>query len=121
MSSEAVLDAVVVEELRLLSRELDQDVLGDVVSAYRKVGPELLDQIREAASTRAFDALARAAHTLKGSSAQLGAIVVRDLARELESDARAGREGRVLELAERCRTAFEQASTALAREAGRVA
>lgn len=116
--SSSLLDEAVLNELRELSRELDQDVLGEVVTAYRKVAPELLVALDEAIGPRAFDALARAAHTLKGSSAQIGAVSVRDLAREIEADARAERGDRIALLVAQCRAAYVAVDSALARAVG---
>ncbi|MBK7951586.1 MAG: Hpt domain-containing protein [Deltaproteobacteria bacterium] len=116
--SSSLLDEAVLNELRELSRELEQDVLGEVVTAYRKVAPELLVALEEAVGGRVFDALARAAHTLKGSSAQIGASVVRDLAREIEAEARAERGDRIAPLVAQCRVAYVAVDEALARVVG---
>lgn len=117
-ASSELLDEAVLNELRELSKELDQDVLGEVVTAYRKVAPELLAQLEEAATGRVFGVLARAAHTLKGSSAQIGALPLRELARELEADARAERGDRIALLVAQCRTAWVEVDAALARAVG---
>lgn len=116
--SSNLLDEAVLNELRELSRELEQDVLGEVVTAYRKVAPELLGTLEEAVGGRVFDALARAAHTLKGSSAQIGASAVRDLAREIEADARAERGDRLASLVAQCRAAYAEVDAALAAVVG---
>ena len=116
--STSLLDEAVLNELRELSRELDQDVLGEVVTAYRKVAPELLVALEEAVGGRVFDALARAAHTLKGSSAQIGAVAVRDLAREIEGDARAERGDRIALLVAQCRAAYAAVDAVLVRVVG---
>lgn len=112
------LDEAVLNELRELSRELDQDVLGEVVAAYRKVAPELLAELQRAAGSSGLDTLARAAHALKGSSAQIGALELRDLARELEADARAGRGDRIALLVAQCRAAYAAVDAAFARVIG---
>jgi HPt (histidine-containing phosphotransfer) domain-containing protein len=102
----AILDTAVIDELRDLGRELEQDVLGEVIDAYRKLAPDLLSQMSESASSRSFDTLARAAHTLKGGSAQIGAREVCELARGIEEIARAGSDAGLAELIARCRNAF---------------
>lgn len=110
-----ILDPAVLEELRELGRELEQDVLGEVVSAYRKIGPELLEKLVAAAAAQDVEGVRHAAHTLKGSSAQMGARRVCDLARELEGEARAGRSAGFAALVAACREAFAEADAALAR------
>jgi len=67
--ADGILDDGVLEELAELGRELDEDVLGEVVSAFRKVAPGLLEEIGAACQEGSFARVAKAAHTLKGSSA----------------------------------------------------
>jgi|JI10StandDraft_1071094.scaffolds.fasta_scaffold304266_2 HPt (histidine-containing phosphotransfer) domain-containing protein len=112
-SPSPILDSAVMDELRALGRELEQDVLGEVVAAYRKLAPELLSQMTEAASSRSLEALARAAHTLKGGSAQIGARAVSERARLVEAAARAGQAESLVALVEDCRAAHVDADEAL--------
>lgn len=116
--STAILDQAILAELRELGRELGQDVLGEVVAAYAKLAPELLDELEAAAGAGARDRLVRAAHTLKGSSAQIGASAVRDAARALEVEVGAGRLERAGALVQACRTAFEESLLALSAVVG---
>ncbi len=110
-----ILDSAVMDELRELGRELEQDVLGEVVTAYRKLAPELLSQMTQSVSSRSLDSLARAAHTLKGGSAQIGAREVCELARTIESGARAGSDVGAAELVARCREAYAAVDVELLR------
>lgn len=110
-----ILDSAVLDELRELGRELEQDVLGEVVAAYRKIGPEMLEKLAAAVAGGDSEAVRHAAHTLKGSSAQMGARRVCELARELEGEARAGRSQGFAALVAACREAFAEADAALAR------
>lgn len=105
-----ILDPAVMDELP----ELEQDVLGEVVAAYRKLAPEFLGQMAEAVASGSLDALARAAHTLKGGSAQIGARMVGDRARAVEAAARAGQGESIGDLVEACRVAAVAADAALA-------
>ncbi len=111
----AVLDTAVIDELRDLGRELEQDVLREVIDAYRKLAPDLLSQMAESASSRRFDALARASHTLKGGSAQIGAREVCELARAVEEIAKAGSDAGLAELIARCRNAYRLVDAELRR------
>lgn len=108
--SSTAIDPAILEELRALSKELGEDVLGEVVGAYRKLVPDLLVQLDLASRSGGLDDLARAAHALKGSSAQIGALEVREAACALEVEARAGRGERAADLAAKCRAAFERVS-----------
>lgn len=115
MSSGAeILDSKVVLELRELGRSLEQDVLGEVVSAYRKLAGEVLASMAAAAAGGDRDSLARAAHTLKGASAQIGARATSEIARSIETGARAGGDLPFRALVEACRAAMLEADTALA-------
>lgn len=87
----ALLDQTTLCELRALGAELGEDVLGEVARAFEETTPALVREIAAAAAARDFARLARAAHTLKSSSAQVGAQRLRDLALELEAAARVGR------------------------------
>ncbi|MEZ4334354.1 MAG: Hpt domain-containing protein [Myxococcota bacterium] len=109
-----ILDDAILAELSALGHELDRDVLGEVVSAYRKVVPDLLRDLEEAAARRAFEPLVRAAHALKGSSAQIGAVGVRDAARAIEEAARGERAEALGPLVAQCREAWTQADAKLA-------
>jgi HPt (histidine-containing phosphotransfer) domain-containing protein len=86
----AALDPATIDELRALGEELGEDVLGEVAAAFERTAPPLLGEIAEALAAQDFARLARSAHTLKSSSAQVGAKRLRDLAIELETAARAG-------------------------------
>ncbi|MBY0401741.1 Hpt domain-containing protein [Myxococcota bacterium] len=89
------------QELIELGRELEQDVLGEVVAAYRAIAPELFAEMSRAWETRSFDRIRKAAHTLKGASAQMGANLLSELARSIEFAARDGQEASLASLIER--------------------
>ena len=119
--ADGILDDGVLEELAELGRELGEDVLGEVVNAFRKVAPGLLEEIGAACQEGSFAGVSKAAHTLKGSSAQMGARRVAEVAREIEADARAERADRLVALLERCRNELAQAESALSELLGAAA
>ena len=85
------IDSKALEEIRALQRTGSPDLLEKIVDRFLKDAPRLVQSMREAAATANGDALRRAAHTLKSSSATLGAIRLAQHCREMESRARAGR------------------------------
>ena len=85
------IDAKALEEIRALQRTGSPDLLEKIVDRYLKDAPRLLQSMREAAATANGDVLRRAAHTLKSTSATVGAIRLAQHCREIESRARAGR------------------------------
>jgi two-component system, sensor histidine kinase and response regulator len=62
-----------------------ENILGKVISLYLDSSQALMKSIREAVEGRDFDALHRAAHTLKSSSAYLGALAFSGMCKELET------------------------------------
>jgi HPt (histidine-containing phosphotransfer) domain-containing protein len=70
--------------------EDDPDMLAEIVGLYLGRAPELLQAMQEAVANKDAEPLRIAAHTLKSSSANVGARVLADLCRELEELGRSG-------------------------------
>jgi HPt (histidine-containing phosphotransfer) domain-containing protein len=100
LADPAVDQAVIAEVLE--STGGDREFLTELIGTYLDDVPRQLAALREAASSRSADGVARAAHALKGASASLGAVGLAERSRVLELDARAGRldevEGRIRDL-----------------------
>jgi HPt (histidine-containing phosphotransfer) domain-containing protein len=86
-----VLDASVLAELSA-SVGGDRAFVTDLIDAYLTDGAQQVEQVEAAVAAGDPEALVRPAHTLKSSSATVGATRLAAIARELEF---AGREGRV--------------------------
>ena len=84
------LDRKVLEDLRELGGPDNPGFLDEMIGVYLKQAHELLGSASAALLERDPEALARAAHTLKGSSGNLGARGMRHLCARLEALARAG-------------------------------
>lgn len=91
----AVLDSSVLDEL-LASVDGDEAFIRDLVETYLAEGPQHMEQIAAAAGRADAEAIIRPAHTLKSSSAALGAARLSAISKQIEF---AGREGRVVDLA----------------------
>jgi PAS domain S-box-containing protein len=74
----------------LCSEAGDPDLLVELVNCYLKEAPKLLEKIQRAIAHKDAIALRHASHTLKSSSATLGAIRLPKLCAELEERARQG-------------------------------
>jgi two-component system sensor histidine kinase/response regulator len=61
-----------------------ENILRKVISLYLDSSPALTKSVREAVEGADFDALHRAAHTLKSSSASLGALAFSGICKDLE-------------------------------------
>jgi CheY-like chemotaxis protein/HPt (histidine-containing phosphotransfer) domain-containing protein len=97
-----VLEPGALAELRELGCAGASDVVTRVVEAYLRSAPELLRALEDAERAADTAGVARAAHTLKSSSAQVGAARLALLAKELEA---LGRGGSLEGVAERIRAA----------------
>jgi HPt (histidine-containing phosphotransfer) domain-containing protein len=91
----------------------DMEFLADLVATYRTDGADRIDEMRTALASRATPELQRAAHTLKGSSATLGAVDLADACRIVEHAARDGALDGLAERIEAIAVDFEAVGEAL--------
>jgi len=77
--------------------EYGEDFLVELIDAYLDDGPMRLAGLRRAFDNGDVEAFTREAHSLKSSSANLGAMRVAAIAKEME---RAGRAGEMAHMAE---------------------
>jgi PAS domain S-box-containing protein len=80
-----VLDRQTLEEL---SRTLTPQRLASIISLYLAESPKLMERIQRAAGTADAAEIARSAHSLKSSSANVGAAVLSRYCEQLEASAR---------------------------------
>lgn len=88
-TSTDALDRSVLEKLKFLQDD-EHDYLGELITTYLQSAPQLLDALRAALANQDAPAAHKAAHTLKGSSASLGATILAAQCKELEMLARSG-------------------------------
>ena len=88
--SHAPIDRTALEKIASLLPEDPGKILEGVISLYLDGSQKLTQAIEEAARAGDADALFRAAHSLKSSSANLGAAALAALCRELEMTGRKG-------------------------------
>jgi len=86
----SVLDTAALDRIRQLQRGGGEALLRKVIGLYLADSQSLLDKIRLAASTSDARGMQMAAHTLKSSSANVGAMGLAERCRELEAAARNG-------------------------------
>lgn len=77
--------------LRSLEDSANPGIVRRVMSLFLDATPELLDALREASITRNVETLRVASHTLKSSSASIGALALSERCANLETLAREGR------------------------------
>ena len=85
-----VLDAVCMAELRALDPSGKAQLVRRVLVAYRTSIVKLLEQMRIARGADMWDDVSRVAHTLKSSSASIGALALSTLCSDIERLLRAG-------------------------------
>jgi two-component system, sensor histidine kinase and response regulator len=88
VEEQAPLDESVLEALRDLQVEGDPDLLQELSELFMKEVPTELGALREAAQRGDAQEVERIAHTLKGSSANMGAVRMESICAELEERAR---------------------------------
>jgi signal transduction histidine kinase/HPt (histidine-containing phosphotransfer) domain-containing protein/ActR/RegA family two-component response regulator len=84
------LDPIYLDRLRQLQEVTGRAVVGEIVDSFLGEMPRRLARLREALAAGDGEALAFAAHSLKGSSAQLGALRLASLSHALELQGRSG-------------------------------
>ncbi|EDX78539.1 response regulator receiver domain protein [Coleofasciculus chthonoplastes PCC 7420] len=85
-----VLDPKIWQSLEKLAGAKANVVLDKIVGDYLEDAPERLQAIQSAIATQDAEALRQAAHSLRSSSANLGAVTLSHLCKELEALAGAG-------------------------------
>lgn len=98
------IDQAVIQELL----EVMGDGFAGLLQIYLEDTPRLLARLREAADMTDHDAIAEITHTLKSSSANLGALQLAELARRAEADARARSSDELGSLSNRAENEFQR-------------
>src|SRR5690606_28800337 len=81
-----VLDIEMLDELR----QIAGDDAAAIVSLFLEDAPRLVRQLEQASIVPDLDAMGEAAHALKSSSANIGALALSAVARRIENGARSG-------------------------------
>jgi len=86
--AERLIETEVLTELKTLSATTGRDIIGKAVDSYLERTPEAVIELRQAASRNDLESLRDIAHSLKSSSANLGAMGFANLCHQLEDLAR---------------------------------
>lgn len=84
MSNLPVIDSESIENLRALNPGDGDEFLREIISIYLEDTPQRIAELEESLAGGDNVRFTRAAHSVKGSSANLGAMAVRKVAEELE-------------------------------------
>jgi len=88
---EPVLEESALRQIRNLQRSNSPDLVQKVIGHYQEESIKLLQKIRRGVQDNEVACVYQAVHSLKSSSANLGANRLADLCKELEAQARAGK------------------------------
>jgi HPt (histidine-containing phosphotransfer) domain-containing protein len=108
-----VLDMSAIESLRELQEDDEDDLFRELIEIYIADAPAYIADISLAIASANAHAMERAAHTLKGSSASLGARLLASACLEMEKLGRSGSLSGAEDLLARVRQEFERARRAL--------
>jgi HPt (histidine-containing phosphotransfer) domain-containing protein len=82
------IDASVIQGLRELGGEEDPGLLVELIDLYLSDAPQRMAEIESSLAAGDWKLLERAAHTLKSASANIGALGLSAICKELETKAR---------------------------------
>jgi two-component system, sensor histidine kinase and response regulator len=105
--SPSVIDRRVLADIRNLAQ--GNGLLNKVLITYLESSASLIDEFKSSLDRGETETIHRAVHTLKSSSANVGAIALSELCRDVESDVRQGKLDRVREKAQHLMRQHRQA------------
>jgi HPt (histidine-containing phosphotransfer) domain-containing protein len=116
--SDMAIDRKALNIIRALANDSAPDLLDQVLRIFFESAPELVGKLRAGLAANDKDAVRGAAHSLKSSSANLGALRLAELCQRLELAARTGDLGPDLPDIEEVEAEYELARAALEKERG---
>ncbi len=95
MTNDILIDPEAIENLRALSPDDGEAFLRDIVGIFLEDTPQRIDELHTALASGDQVRFTRAAHSIKGSSSNLGAAPLRAVAEKLEHESRTNGLGNV--------------------------
>ena len=90
MAADPVLDPAVIDRLRQLTPPGEPDVLAEILNLFVHEAPKKIQLLQSALDGGDAGQVARVAHSLKGSSGNIGANALNDVCRRIDDLARSG-------------------------------
>ena len=115
MPDQKSIDLEAIQNLRDLNPGDGGEFLREIVGIYIEDTPKRIAELKAALASGDVATFTRAAHTIKGSSANVGAQVLRAVAERLERTARTEGLGAVAPLIAECEAQYVLAAAELAR------
>ena len=110
-----VLDQDVLNELISFSEDGDPELLLDLIHMFLDDSPSKVEAVEQGLKSGDFEKAERAAHSLKGSSGNLGARLVQDVCEQLQLSTRSHQLAESMSLAPKLAKHYADAEVALRR------
>jgi HPt (histidine-containing phosphotransfer) domain-containing protein len=111
--SKTPIDPAVIQGLRELGGDDEPGLLAELIEIFLEDAPERMKDITEGLATGDVGRVERGAHTLKSSSANVGALSLSELCRKIVESARTNKNERLPELCRESEQSLVEASEAL--------
>jgi HPt (histidine-containing phosphotransfer) domain-containing protein len=108
-----IIDASAIDSLRELNPGDGGEFLREIVAIYVEDTPNRIADLKKSLAAGDLASFTRAAHTIKGSSSNVGAAVLRGVAERLEMLSKREGLGNLAPLIASCETEFARASEEL--------
>jgi histidine phosphotransfer protein HptB len=119
MSESSVIDPQAIENLRALNPGDNDEFLREIAGIFLEDTPQRIAELDQSLAAGDIPKFTRAAHSIKGSSANLGAVGLRAVAEKLEHQSRTEGLGNVTALLAELRIEYDRAETELNKLIGR--
>ncbi|WP_419605170.1 Hpt domain-containing protein [Thiolapillus sp.] len=103
-----IIDEEALHNIGQLQQPGQPDLVQRILEIYLNESPKLVAAVEEAAESDDFESLYRAAHTLKSSSAHIGAAPVSRLAQDLEACGRNQEGAQIAHLVTQLKQAYQE-------------
>jgi HPt (histidine-containing phosphotransfer) domain-containing protein len=108
-----VLNRAILEHLKEISPENSNEFLREVVNMFLQQAPVIVNEIYQYCKEKRYEEMGHAAHKLKGSSVNLGAVALGEICRDVEISGRENKGPDCEELLEKMRSVFDQTALEL--------
>jgi histidine phosphotransfer protein HptB len=119
MSESSVIDPQAIENLRALNPGDNDEFLREIAGIFLEDTPQRIAELDQSLAAADIPKFTRAAHSIKGSSANLGAVGLRAVAEKLEHQSRTEGLGNVTPLLKELRIEYDRAESELNKLIGR--
>jgi HPt (histidine-containing phosphotransfer) domain-containing protein len=118
MADTAAIDPTAINNLKELNPGDDGEFLKEIIMIYLEDTPKRIAELKASLAAGDTSAFTRAAHTIKGSSSNVGAVALKAVAERMESISKRQGPAAAAALVADCESEFARASAELREIAG---